>query len=84
TLSGEQYEEYADLTGFEPHTEISVELQTFIDEAILNQISDILVEYISLKDQTILGHDQIVQERLEFETVTEHEAAYQVSVDDTA
>ncbi|OFU77605.1 MULTISPECIES: glycoside hydrolase family 2 TIM barrel-domain containing protein [unclassified Staphylococcus] len=84
TLSGEQYEEYADLTGFEPHTEISVELQTFIDEAILNQISDILVEYISLKDQTILGHDQIVQERLEFETVTEHESAYQVSVDDTA
>lgn len=84
TLSGEQYEEYADLTGFEPHTEISVALNTFIDEAILNQISDILVEYISSKDQTILGHDQIVQERLEFETATEREAAYQVSVDDTA
>ncbi|MHD0396832.1 glycoside hydrolase family 2 TIM barrel-domain containing protein [Staphylococcus simulans] len=84
TLSGEQYETYADITGFEPHTEISVSLDTFIEEAVLNQVSDILVEYISLKDDIVLGHDQIVRERLDFETPTEHKADDVVSVEETA
>lgn len=53
TLSGERYEAYADITDFEPHTALTVDLNTLLDEAILNQISDILVEYIALNDETL-------------------------------
>lgn len=84
TLSGERYEAYADITDFEPHTALTVDLNTLLDEAILNQISDILVEYIALNDETLLGHDQIVRERLVFDTNTVQHTDYAVTVDDAA
>ncbi|WP_205527042.1 glycoside hydrolase family 2 TIM barrel-domain containing protein [Staphylococcus sp. EZ-P03] len=85
TTTGEIYEEQVVLEDFKPHTETTIDLTQIADAKVLNQLSDVLVEYVRTADQTVVGHDQVVAERLQFVPGGFDAASdLKVNVDDTA